>query len=270
MRVARLHGAGDLRIHDEPKPTPGQGEVLVRVEAVGLCGSDLHWFEDGGIGGTTISRPIVLGHEFAGHTEDAGWSRSTRGLLRPLPALPRGDPNLCPSVRFAGHGPVDGALREWIAWPAECLVPCRKASAQRTPRCSSRSGRDPRRRPRPRPHRRRSRRLRLRPIGLFCLQVARAAGAARLFATDLARAATGSKPRRLGAAVFPADNAREAAAIHRASAASGSTSRSSAPAPRRRSTPRSRRRGPARASCSPASRPRNARRSAPRSRGARA
>ena len=70
MRVARLHAAGDVRLHDEPVPTPGPGELLVRVEAVGLCGSDLHWYEDGGIGGTAIARPIVLGHEFAGRTGD--------------------------------------------------------------------------------------------------------------------------------------------------------------------------------------------------------
>jgi L-iditol 2-dehydrogenase len=219
MRVARLHGAGDLRIHDEPKPTPGQGEVLVRVEAVGLCGSDLHWFEDGGIGGTTISRPIVLGHEFAGHTED--------GRLVALdPAVYcghcrlclEGDPNLCPSVRFAGHGPVDGALREWIAWPAECLVPVPEGfsaadAAMLEPLGVAIHAVDL-------AHVRTGDAVGVfgcGPIGLFCLQVARAAGAARLFATDLAsRRHRLEAAAALGAAVFPADNAREAAAIHRA------------------------------------------------------
>ena len=50
MRVARLHGREDLRLHDEDKPRPGPGEVLVRVCAVGVCGSDIHWFAEGGIG----------------------------------------------------------------------------------------------------------------------------------------------------------------------------------------------------------------------------
>ena len=46
MRVARLHGREDLRLHDEDKPRPAAGEVLVRVGAVGLCGSDIHWFAE--------------------------------------------------------------------------------------------------------------------------------------------------------------------------------------------------------------------------------
>ena len=70
MKVARLHGPGDLRLHDEPRPTPGPGETLVRVEAVGLCGSDQHWFEEGSIGGVPLSRPLSPGHELAGTTED--------------------------------------------------------------------------------------------------------------------------------------------------------------------------------------------------------
>ena len=55
MRVVRLHSAGDLRLHDEPMPTPGPGEALVRVTAVGICGSDLHWFAEGGIGDARIN-----------------------------------------------------------------------------------------------------------------------------------------------------------------------------------------------------------------------
>ncbi|HYI18161.1 MAG TPA: alcohol dehydrogenase catalytic domain-containing protein, partial [Solirubrobacteraceae bacterium] len=67
--VARLHGAGDLRIAEEPVPTPGPEESLVRVEAVGICGSDLHWFEEGGIGDAQLANPLVIGHEFAGVVE---------------------------------------------------------------------------------------------------------------------------------------------------------------------------------------------------------
>jgi L-iditol 2-dehydrogenase len=122
MKVARLHGPGDLRLHDEPRPKPGPGEVLVRVEAVGICGSDLHWFEEGAIGGVPLTRPLAPGHELAG---------TTAGGLRVAvdPAIPcetcdlcREDhPNLCRAVRFAGHGEEDGALREWMAWPERCL-----------------------------------------------------------------------------------------------------------------------------------------------------
>lgn len=70
MRAARIHGARDVRLHDEPAPKAGPGEALVRIEAVGICGSDLHWYEEGGIGGTKVKGSLVPGHEFAGRTED--------------------------------------------------------------------------------------------------------------------------------------------------------------------------------------------------------
>src|SRR5690349_17961956 len=68
-RAARLHGRRDLRLHDDPAPVPGAGEVIVRLTAVGLCGSDLHWYEDGAIGETGLDEPLVLGHELAGVIE---------------------------------------------------------------------------------------------------------------------------------------------------------------------------------------------------------
>ena len=124
MKVIRLHGLGDLRLHDEPKPTPAPGEALIRVTAVGLCGSDLHWFDEGAIGDARLTKPLVLGHEFAGIT-DAG----ERVAVDPSIACEQcefcreGNPNLCTALRFAGHGEGDGALREFIAWPARCLYP---------------------------------------------------------------------------------------------------------------------------------------------------
>jgi L-iditol 2-dehydrogenase len=128
MRVARLHGVGDLRLSDEPVPQPGPGEALVRVTAIGICGSDLHWFGEGGIGDATLSRPLVLGHEFAGVVE-SGHLAGTRVAVDP--AIPcetcewcqHGHQNLCPHVRFAGHGHTDGALREYLAWPERLLHP---------------------------------------------------------------------------------------------------------------------------------------------------
>ena len=70
MKSVRLHGSGVLRIHDEPVPVAGEGERLVRVRSRGVCGSDLHWFTEGAIGDAKLERPLVLGHEFAGETED--------------------------------------------------------------------------------------------------------------------------------------------------------------------------------------------------------
>ena len=70
MKVVRLHAHGELRLRDEPEPEPVAGEALVRVKAVGVCGSDLHWFSEGGIGDAELEHSLVLGHEFAGETED--------------------------------------------------------------------------------------------------------------------------------------------------------------------------------------------------------
>jgi L-iditol 2-dehydrogenase len=128
MRVVRLHGVGDLRPADEPVPVPAPGESLVRVTAVGICGSDLHWYADGGVGDTGLDRPLVLGHEFAGVIAD-GPRRGERVAVDP--AVPcetcevcaTGAGNLCPTIRFAGHSTTDGALREFVAWPDRFLHP---------------------------------------------------------------------------------------------------------------------------------------------------
>ncbi len=124
MKVLRLHATGDLRLHDEPVPSPGEGEELVRVKAVGICGSDLHWFSEAEIGDAQLDRPLVLGHEFAGIT-DGGEQVAVD------PAIPcghcefceRGHPNLCENMIFAGHGETDGALREYASYPPRCLFP---------------------------------------------------------------------------------------------------------------------------------------------------
>ena len=126
MKTVRLHGPNDLRLHDEPSPEPGPGEALVRVKAVGICGSDLHWFSEAGIGDARLQNPLVLGHEFSG-VVSAGTRQGERVVVDP--AIPchvcehclQGNPNLCEHVRFAGHGQEDGALREYITWPQECL-----------------------------------------------------------------------------------------------------------------------------------------------------
>ena len=47
MKVVRLHAPGDLRLSDEPVPVPGPGEVLLRVRAVGVCASDVHYYSEG-------------------------------------------------------------------------------------------------------------------------------------------------------------------------------------------------------------------------------
>ncbi len=127
MQVARIHGAGDMRLHDEPMPEPGEGEALVRVTAVGVCGSDVHWLRDGSIGNDRVMEPLILGHECAGVIE-SGSRKGERVAIDP--ACPcgkcefclEGNPNLCSNLRFAGHAPHDGALRQYIAWPETSLI----------------------------------------------------------------------------------------------------------------------------------------------------
>ncbi len=128
MKVLRLYGPQDVRLGDEPEPVPGSGEVLIRVEAVGVCGSDLHWFAEAGIGDARLNRPLVLGHEFAGLI--ASGPRSGERVAVD-PAMPcgkcefclEGNPNLCLGVRFAGHDQQDGAMREMVSWPERLLHP---------------------------------------------------------------------------------------------------------------------------------------------------
>ena len=126
--VARLHAASDIRVHEEAPPIVGPGEVLLRMTAVGLCGSDLHWYTDGAIGETRLDRPLVLGHEMGAVIED-GPRRGTRVAVDP--ADPCGDcaicrgghEELCPTMRFAGHGTTDGGLRGYMSWPERHLRP---------------------------------------------------------------------------------------------------------------------------------------------------
>jgi L-iditol 2-dehydrogenase len=129
VRVARLHGVRDVRIHDEDEPRAAPGSSLVRVTAVGLCGSDLHWFTEGAIGDAQLGgRPLVLGHEFAGVV--AGGALDGRRVAVD-PAIPdfsceqclEGNHNLCLGIEFAGHGSVDGGLRDYVAWPDRRLHP---------------------------------------------------------------------------------------------------------------------------------------------------
>ena len=127
MIALRLHDRRDLRLHEEPDPVPAADELLLEVSAVGLCGSDLHWFEEGCIGDAALTVPLVLGHEIAGVVA-AGPRAGERVCLDPAIPCRRcrsclaGDENLCLGTRFAGHS-VDGALRGLMTWPKRLAYP---------------------------------------------------------------------------------------------------------------------------------------------------
>jgi L-iditol 2-dehydrogenase len=128
MRAARLHAVGDLRVAEEPVPAAEPGASLVRVTAVGICGSDLHWWSEAGIGDDKLDRPLVLGHEAAGVVED-GPRRGERVAIDP--AIPcetcsqcrEGHRNLCLRIRFAGHSNTDGGMQDFLSWPSSRLHP---------------------------------------------------------------------------------------------------------------------------------------------------
>ncbi len=129
MIAARLYGVGDLRVAVESDPDqPPPGWSLLAVTSVGICGSDLHWFTDGGIGENRIDNPVVPGHEFAA-VALTGPHAGRRIAIDPAIPCERcescrcGYRNLCPTVRFAGHGELDGAMREQLSWPDHLLHP---------------------------------------------------------------------------------------------------------------------------------------------------
>lgn len=124
MLTYRLTSRRNIQSFEVPCPVPEEGQQLLKITSVGICGSDLHWFSEGEIGDATLENPLVLGHEFAAITQDG-----IRVAVDPSsPCLrcevcQKGHPNLCPNVRFAGHGSIDGALREWMAWDRNCFFP---------------------------------------------------------------------------------------------------------------------------------------------------
>ena len=72
MKAAVIHAPRDLRIDEIAHPTTGPGEVMVRIRAGGICGSDLHYYQDGGFGTVRIREPMILGHEMAGEVVEIG------------------------------------------------------------------------------------------------------------------------------------------------------------------------------------------------------
>ena len=134
MKAQRLYAPRDMRIDDVSTPQPGPGEALIRVRAVGVCGSDVHYYVDGHIGDAVPTFPFTLGHEFSGQIAALGPGVDgppvgTRVAVDPAIACGHcetcleGNLNCCPNVRFPGSAPVEGALAEFYAHPAELCVP---------------------------------------------------------------------------------------------------------------------------------------------------
>src|SRR3954454_20769639 len=204
MKAAVIHAARDLRIEGTAPPTPGPHEVAVRIRAGGICGSDLHYFQDGGFGVVRIREPFIPGHEIAGEVTRTGPAvtrvrKGDRVAVDPSrPCAPcrfclEGMPRHCLDMLFFGSAMrfphVQGGFRELLtctegqAVPvpdgvklehavfAEPLSVCLHAAVQAGPLLGKRvlvTG--------------------TWPIGALALLVARHAGARTVVTTDLADA----------------------------------------------------------------------------------
>ena len=130
MRTVELVAKRTLEMVERPEPRPpGPGEVTVQLKAVGLCGSDLHWFQDGFIGHTNAKYPMVLGHEPVGEVVEMGAGVTThiigdRVAIEPSIVCGKceycrnGRPNNCVDGIFMGGTQAPGFFREFANVPA--------------------------------------------------------------------------------------------------------------------------------------------------------
>ena len=139
MRAAVLHAAKDLRIEEVAVPALGPRDVEVRIEAGGICGSDLHYYYDGGFGTVRLKEPMILGHEIAGTVARVGAEvasveagparrRQPEPAVRRVPLLPGGPaaalPRTCCSTAARCAFPhVQGGFREVLVCDEAQAVP---------------------------------------------------------------------------------------------------------------------------------------------------
>jgi L-idonate 5-dehydrogenase len=200
MKAIVAHAAKDLRIEEREMPKPGAHQVLIKLAAGGICGSDLHYYNHGGFGTVRLREPMILGHEVSGHVVERGarvTSLALDELVAVSPSRPchactychEGKPHHCLNMRFYGSAMpfphIQGAFREYIvadavqcasakglsaaqAAVAEPLAVCLHAARQAGDLIGKRvlvTG--------------------CGPIGMLCILVARAAGATEVVATDM-------------------------------------------------------------------------------------
>ncbi len=133
MKAAELTGVREFRVVDREPTPPGHGEVQVRVAAVGICGSDMHNFTEGGIGDSKCRFPAILGHEPSGIALKigAGVTGVAEGDHFALePAIACGTcrmcrehrENLCDNMRFMSSGGVPGFFQDIVNLPAHNLI----------------------------------------------------------------------------------------------------------------------------------------------------
>ncbi|MDD7939962.1 alcohol dehydrogenase catalytic domain-containing protein [Actinomycetospora lutea] len=196
QRVAVLHEPERMTVETRPVPAPGPGDVQVAVRAVSVCGSDVHYYDHGRIGGFVMHGPLVLGHETSGVVSAVGEgveapAAGTRVAVEPQRNCGRCDQcaqgryHLCPWISFFATPPVDGSFAQYVTVPAGRAHPVpdalsEDAAAMIEPlavavHAAGKADIGP------------GTRVFVSgggPVGLLCLQVARARGAARVVLSD--------------------------------------------------------------------------------------
>lgn len=138
MRAVQIFGAKDIRMVDVPVPEPGEDELLLKVASVCICGSDLHYYLEGGVNTKRIIDPQIPGHEIAAwicddRAEQFGFRNGQLVAVEPTAVCGKcehclnGRPNLCQTQRFYGGPPHQGALAEYFKAGKEMIIPVPEA-----------------------------------------------------------------------------------------------------------------------------------------------
>ncbi len=197
MKAALLYKPFDLRVEQMEIPKIGPNEVLVRIRAVGICGSDVHFYRTGRCGTFVVKEPLVLGHESAGEIVEVGENvtnvkRGDRVAIEPGFPCGRcyfckiGKYNLCPNVKFYGAPPYHGAFREYapadsafvyklperLSYEEGALIEPLAVGMQGVQRCNLEDGSI-------------IAVFGCGPVGLLTMQIAKASGAAIAIAIDI-------------------------------------------------------------------------------------
>lgn len=129
MKTAVMKAIGKIELEEREIPQLKEGEVLIKIGYVGICGSDVHYFETGAIGDFVVKPPFVLGHEAAGTVVALGEGVDSLKIGDRVAMEPgktcghcefcrTGRYNLCPDVQFFATPPYDGVFQEYVAYDA--------------------------------------------------------------------------------------------------------------------------------------------------------
>ncbi|MHA7276751.1 NAD(P)-dependent alcohol dehydrogenase [Arthrobacter sp. Hz1] len=134
MRASILKRQGDISVQTVPVPLLEDDQVLVQVAAVGVCGSDVHYYEHGRIGSYVVNHPLILGHELSGKIVAVGNKVNESRLTERVAVEPQrpcrvcaqckaGRYNLCPDIEFYATPPINGAFTEYVAIQSDFAHP---------------------------------------------------------------------------------------------------------------------------------------------------